>query len=227
MHKLLVAILFLIVTAVSAKNISPAKVQKLSLKGEKIVKVLCDKSKLPPREGNLEQLIEDIKNSKACPSLSSSKLKAVAYFINNGSTKQTGEKIDVPEKAKCPICGMFVSKYPKWSALIEVGGKKYYFDGVKDMMKFYIFDADFPYDREKIKIFVVSDFYTLNKIPAKKAFYVIGSDVFGPMGDELIPFSTEKAAKNFFMDHAGKKIVTFDKITAKMVMTLDGIKYDK
>ncbi len=227
MHKLLVAILFLIITITSAKDISPAKAQKLSAKGEKIVKVLCDKSKLPLEEGNLEQLIEDIKNSKACPDLSSSKLKAVAYFINNGSTKQTGEKIDVPEKAKCPVCGMFVSKYPKWSALMEIEGKKHYFDGVKDMMKFYIFDADFPYDRERVKTFVVSDFYTLNTIPAKKAFYVIGSDIFGPMGDELIPFSTEKAAKNFFMDHNGKKIVTFDKITPKMVMELDGIEYDK
>ena len=45
--------------------------------------------------------------------------------------------IEVPEDAKCPVCGMFVSKYPKWVAQIKIKMDIYhYFDGVKDMMKF-------------------------------------------------------------------------------------------
>jgi len=212
---------------VSAQEVSQAKITKLSEKGKKIVNVLCDESKLPSSGGTIDEVIAEIKTSKACPSMSKAKLEAVAYFINNGSTKKAGEKIVVPEGSKCPVCGMFVSKYPKWVALIEVEGKKNYFDGVKDMMKFYIFDADFPYDRAKISSFLVSDFYTLNRVDAKKAFYVIGSDVFGPMGDELIPFSSQKAAQNFMMDHAGRKIVSFEDISPKMIMALDGIEYNK
>ncbi|HFC03675.1 MAG TPA: nitrous oxide reductase, partial [Nitratifractor salsuginis] len=129
--------------------------------------------------------------------------------------------------AKCPVCGMFVSKYPKWAAEIVVDGKTYWFDGVKDMMKFYIFDGDFPYDRSKIEKMLVTDFYTLEAIPAKEAYYVIGSRLYGPMGNELIPFKTEKEAKDFMADHGGDRIVRFDEITGKMVMGLDGIEYDE
>jgi nitrous oxide reductase accessory protein NosL len=96
---------------------------------------------------------------------------------------------------------------------------------VKDMMKFYIFDVDFPYDRSKITQTEVTDFYTLQAIDAKQAFYVIGSDVFGPMGNELIPFLTKEAAQNFMTDHRGEKIILFEEITPKLVMGLDGLEY--
>jgi len=225
MTKILLLSLFL-TGSLFANELSLAKIVKLSNKGEKIVKTLCDAKKLPSAQGTIEQLMEKIKTSGACPPLSQSKLEAVAYYVSNGSMKLTGKHIEVPTEEKCPVCGMFVAKYPKWVGLIIVDEKKHYFDGVKDMMKFYIFDGDFPYDRKKISQIQVTDFYTLEGIPAKEAFYVIGSDVYGPMGNELIPFKTHKAAKNFMNDHRGTEIVHFDKITAKMVMALDGIEYE-
>jgi hypothetical protein len=106
-------------------------------------------------------------------------------------------------------------------------GRRYYFDGVKDMMKFYIFDGDFPYDRQKIESIFVTDFYTLEAIPAKKAWYVIGSEVYGPMGNELIPFKDKASAENFMKDHKGERILRFDEITGKIVMGLDGIDYSE
>ncbi len=93
------------------------------------------------------------------------------------------------------------------------------------MMKFYIFDVDFPYDRTQISNIEVTDFYTLKAIDAKKAFYVVGSDVFGPMGNELIPFLTKDAAQNFLSDHGGDQIIIFNEITPKLVMGLDGLEY--
>jgi len=225
MKQILIVMILLCVSLI-AKEMSLAKIVKLSQKGEKITKVFCDEDKLPTSNGTIEQLIEKIKLTGACPKLSNAKLEAVAYFVSNGSMKLTGGHISVPADAKCPVCGMFTAKYPKWVALMEVEGKKYYFDGVKDMMKYYIFDVDFPYDRAKITELKVTDFYTLEGIEAKDAFYVIGADVYGPMGNELIPFKTEDAAKSFMNDHKGKEIVTFDKITPKMVMALDGVEYN-
>ncbi|OQX50090.1 MAG: hypothetical protein B5M46_01820 [Epsilonproteobacteria bacterium 4484_20] len=122
-----------------------------------------------------------------------------------------------------PVCGMFVSKYPKWTTMMEHDGKRYYFDGVKDMMKYYIFDGDFVYDRTHITQMKVSDYYTLEAIPAKEAFYVLDSDVFGPMGRELIPFKNLKSAEDFSADHNGRSIVKFDEITDSMLMKLDGL----
>jgi nitrous oxide reductase accessory protein NosL len=206
-----------------AQESGSVKVIKLTQKGERIAHAMCDKAKLPKAAGTIEELMEKIKLSKACTPLSESKLKAVAYFVSNGSIKKGTEHIHVPSEAKCPVCGMFVSKYPKWTTMMEHDGKIYYFDGVKDMMKYYIFDGDFIYDRAHITQMKVSDYYTLEAIPAKEAFYVLDSDVFGPMGRELIPFKSLKSAEDFSADHNGRAIVKFDGITDSMLMKLDGM----
>ena len=216
-------IIILIAVSLFSKEISVAKIEKLSSKGEKIVQTLCESTKLPSSEGTIKVLMQKIKASKACPPLSKNKLKAVAYYVSNGSVKSEAKHIAVPSNAKCPVCGMFVSKYPKWVATMEREGKVYYFDGVKDMMKYVIFDGDFVFDRKKITKMTVSDYYTLEEVPAKEAFYVLDSDIFGPMGRELIPFKSQKSAKDFMQDHNGKAMVRFDEISDTMLMKLDGM----
>jgi len=207
-----------------AQEPNAQKIEKLAQKGARIVKVLCDKKKLPQMQSSFNTLTKDIVVSKACRPLSKSKLEAVAYYIQQGKHSHTKtQHIHVSAKDKCPVCGMFVSKYPKWVSMMKVSDKTYYFDGVKDMMKYYIFDGDFVYDRKAISSLLVSDYYTLKAIPAKEAFYVLDSDVYGPMGHELIPFESHAKAKVFSSEHHGKAILTFDAITDKIVMALDGI----
>jgi hypothetical protein len=94
---------------------------------------------------------------------------------------------------------------------------------VENIILHHIFDGDFPYDRSQITDIRVSDYYTLEAIPAKEAYYVLDPDVFGPMGHELVPFKTLKSAQTFKEEHHGKQIVRFDEITDSMVMALDGI----
>ncbi len=212
-----VAIIF--ISFLYSNNLSSASIKKLKIKGEKIAKVFCDKSKLPKALGDINQTISALKKSQACSNLNDSKLKAVAYYLQYGQEKRA-KIFKVPHNAKCPVCGMFVYKYPKWAAHMVVDGKDFYFDGVKDMLKFYFFDEDFKYDRDKISKVEVRDFYTLESIDATKAFYVIDSKVYGPMGKELIPFKTQKEAKNFIADHEGR-IVKFSETTPQMVIELD------
>jgi copper chaperone NosL len=222
-------ILIMLLSIVSAQDISPAKYAKLVKKGEKIALKLCDEEKLSKIKAvKLSDILNEIEHSQPCIGLSKTNTEALGYFLLAGDTQNVHlakESIHVPEQEKCPVCGMFVAKYPKWAALLKVQDKTHYFDGVKDMMKFYIFDGDFPYDRNNITKMEVTDFYTLHAIDAKKAFYVVGSDVFGPMGNELIPFSTMDAAKNFKNDHHGEMIIKFNEITAQEVMSLDGLEY--
>ena len=212
-----------------AEGISPSKYAKLVQKGEKVALKFCDENKLSRiKSKKLHEIHQQIDDIKPCITLNTRNKEALACFLMAGQSESlTAVKgqMEVPKKVKCPVCGMFVAKYPKWAALIDVEGKKHYFDGVKDMMKFYIFDVDFPYDRSKITQIEVTDFYTLQAIDAKQAFYVIGSDVYGPMGNELIPFLTKEAAQNFMTDHRGEKIIRFDEISPKLVMGLDGLEY--
>jgi nitrous oxide reductase accessory protein NosL len=222
--------LFLLFGLVYADSIPPVNHAKLLKKGKKVASKLCDKSKLSQiKSYTLENILKEIDTVQPCIVLNKRNKEALAYFLVAGASKKVIKKnqhITVPKEAKCPVCGMFVTKYPKWAARMIESTHTHYFDGVKDMMKFYIFDADFPYDRKHISQLEVTDFYTLQAIEAKKAFYVVGSDVFGPMGDELIPFSTKKAAQNFLTDHHGEQIILFDAITPNLVMGLDGLDYN-
>jgi nitrous oxide reductase accessory protein NosL len=125
---------------------------------------------------------------------------------------------------KCPVCGMFVAKYPDFVAAIVFNDGSYaVFDGAKDMFKYY-FDMK-KYDRARspadIKFIQVTGYYNLNAIDGQKALYVLGSDVYGPMGTELIPFAEAAEAQEFMKDHKGKTILKFGEITKEMIEKMD------
>ena len=109
----------------------------------------------------------------------------------------------VGKKDLCPVCGMFVHKYPNWIGQIVFNDKTFaFFDGPKDMFKYY-FDLKKYNPKKKmgdIEGIWVTDYYTIRPIDAKTAFYVVGSDLLGPMGRELIPHINAKAAENFLKD---------------------------
>jgi len=148
----------------------------------------------------------------------------VAFLMLTASTYGAEDPGKPTATDKCPVCGMFVAKYPDFVAhLVFKDGSQAYFDGVKDLMK-YSFDLA-KYNPAKktadIAGISVTDYYTLKLIDGYKAYYVVGSDVFGPMGRELIPFAEEKGAKEFLRDHNGKSLLTFPEITPALIGTLD------
>jgi nitrous oxide reductase accessory protein NosL len=127
-------------------------------------------------------------------------------------------------KDKCPVCGMFVAKYPDFAAqVIFKDGSYAFFDGAKDMFKYY-FNLT-KYNRSQtvaeIDSVYVTDYYDLEWIDGYKAFYVAGSDVYGPMGREIIPFEKKAGAEQFLIDHLGKSLLTFEQITHDLIKKLD------
>ncbi len=119
---------------------------------------------------------------------------------------------------------MFVCRYPDYVASITFhDGHTDFFDGVKDMFK-YLFNLDKyspGHKREDIRAIYVTEYYDIKSIDGFKAFFVIGSDVYGPMGNELIPFQTLPDAEMFKNDHQGKRIVTFHEVTQALIRQLD------
>ena len=136
-------------------------------------------------------------------------------------------EIEIPKptaRDKCPVCGMFVAKYPDWLAAVRFrDGSRVYFDGAKDMFKYV--HAPKKYDParrpEDIQAIAVMDYYGLTWIDARKAWYVLGSDVYGPMGRELIPLEREADAKEFMKDHKGIRIIRYSETTPEVIKTLD------
>ena len=132
-------------------------------------------------------------------------------------------------KDVCPVCGMLVAKYVNWIAVVEdKAGKALFFDGPKDMLK-YVFDvAKYRFGRSASGItrIWVTEFYGLTRIDARKACYVAGSDVLGPMGHELVPLATRAEAEEFLKDHKGRRIYAFDEIPRDLPGKLDSGRFE-
>ena len=128
------------------------------------------------------------------------------------------------KKDKCPVCGMFVYKYPDWvGETIFQDGSVAFFDGAKDLFKYYFNLKKYnPNKTQKdIAAIYVTEYYDVKLMDARKAFFIMGSDVYGPMGRELIPFLSKEAAEEFKRDHKGKRILVFQKITPAVIRKLD------
>jgi len=149
-------------------------------------------------------------------------LTTIAAFLAVASLGQAKPIAKVGPKSRCAVCGMFVAKYPGWVCQIQFkDGKSNFFDGVKDAMAFYFNPKEFGgSSQQDITELWAQDYYTLQWIDLKKAFFVVGSDVYGPMGHELVPFASNKAATSFMKDHHGKKIMAFGEITPEIVASL-------
>jgi len=125
---------------------------------------------------------------------------------------------------KCPVCGMFVAKYPDFLAqIIFADGSHALFDGAKDMFKYFFNLKKYnpAKERSDIASIYVMDYYSMTPVDGRTAWYVVGSDVFGPMGRELIPFQQETEAREFTKDHSGKHVLRFDEVTPELIKGLE------
>jgi nitrous oxide reductase accessory protein NosL len=116
-------------------------------------------------------------------------------------------------KDRCPVCGMFVAPYHDWVATIEFrDGTRFYFDGPKDL---FVCFFDLPTYRKgaglaDIAGVYVTEYYSTELVEAREVFFVTGSDVLGPMGQELVPVRGWEAAATFRRDHGGQRVLTFN-----------------
>ena len=203
------------------KMIGKKRSKKVYKMGKKMYNKKCQKDKIDVKSfDKISSLKAHIKDNKLCgKKIKDKQLQAICVYLWDveklGITMANKKAILVPKDAKCPVCGMFVAKYPKWVATVTHGKHMHYFDGVKDMMKF-IFSQN-----QKFTNIKVTDYFTTSGMKAKKAFYVVGSTVYGPMGHELIPFSNMAQAQEFKKNRNGTKIVRFEDITKELVLSLD------
>ena len=152
-----------------------------------------------------------------------SALAAVAALLLVAAPVPAAEGRPGPRE-KCPVCGMFVAKYPEWQAVLRFAdGSRLVFDGAKDLFKFWFEPGRYlpARTRDDVASLFVTDYYALEPLDARAAFFVVGSDVLGPMGRELLPFATRGEAEEFKRDHRGSAVLAFDQVTAEILLGLD------
>lgn len=211
------------------KPANPKKLQKEYKKGAKIYAAKCKEASIDATKYDQpNELKADVKDQ--CKSLKGKQLHSVTRYlwdVKRVEHIEVNTLIEVTKEDKCPVCGMFVYKYPKWAAKLEFvkhnHNHYYVFDGVKDMIKF-IHNPKKYHEHEEMteQKLLVTDYYTQYAIDGKEAYYVVGSDTLGPMGNELIPFKYEEDAKIFLKDHRGTSILKYEQITSDLICELDG-----
>jgi nitrous oxide reductase accessory protein NosL len=122
---------------------------------------------------------------------------------------------------------MFVAKYPDWVAGATFrDGRVAHFDGAKDLFKYLLhperYGAAGGVDRAAAEVerVYVTDYYAVTPVDARAAFFVLGSDVYGPMGTELVPFERRADAEEFLADHHGTAILRFQDVGDPTIRTL-------
>jgi nitrous oxide reductase accessory protein NosL len=123
-----------------------------------------------------------------------------------------GSKLDL--SAACPICNMKLESSTLGpAAVVFKDGKIVGFDGTGDMFRYVLDAGKHGFDPANIKQLFVTEHGTKNFIDAKSASYVVGSDVAGEMGPEVVPFSKKEDAEKFMADHHGKAVASYVQIT--------------
>ena len=161
-------------------------------------------------------------------------LSASALGLGLGVTpaRAAATPIELPPpgpRDTCPVCGMFVAKYTEWVATVLFDdGEAVHFDGAKDFFKYLKDMEKYAPGRSPGQIagMGVTEYYGVTMIEATSALYVLGSDVYGPMGHELVPLATEADAADFQRDHAGKRTLRFDEVDMPVLTGLDQGKFE-
>ena len=114
------------------------------------------------------------------------------------------------EHPRCAECGMATGRDPKWEAGVTTAdGKALVFDTPRCLLRWLRSEgargAAGPW---------VTEYYSSRKAPAAFVYYVIGSDVSGPMGREVVPVSTRPSAERFMAEHHGTAVRDFDHLEA-------------
>jgi len=151
---------------------------------------------------------------------------ALAVGLSLPTASTAGDRLEprVPGgRDRCPVCGMFVAPHPEWIAqIVHDDGSAVFFDGPKDLFKYLLAPAhrvSGAVDR-KIGAVFVTGYYERQAIDARTASFVVGSDVLGPMGAELVPHASLDEAREFSRDHRGSRIVGYDEVTPELIAGL-------
>lgn len=136
-----------------------------------------------------------------------------------------GAKMEISKDATCLIRNIKVYQAPEWAATIQVrSGEIIYFSSPKAMFEFYFEPSRWPNYQVKQNDDMrinATDYETLEKIPAREAYYVYGSQKTSPSGDDLPAFSSKEKAEKFAKRYEGRRVLDFSQVTNGLINLLN------
>jgi nitrous oxide reductase accessory protein NosL len=142
-------------------------------------------------------------------------LISVFLFLNACTGSNHNDNNQSTENQRCAQCGMPTEEFQVWRGKIVTTAATKHFCSPRCLFINSQAHRIAPTD----SIFV-TDYYEQTLIDGRKAYYVTGSDVIGPMGHDLIPLASQQAAEDFMKEHKGQQLLTFDQINAETIRQL-------
>lgn len=124
----------------------------------------------------------------------------------------------IDNKDICPVCDMYAARYPKNKCQIQTAdGKVIHFCSTQCLFEFLKNSHKYAMPALKTKFMWVVDYESGQWIYAQNAFYVLGTNVRGPMGKEAFPFINKEKATEFSKAHSGT-VLRFKEVIIERIM---------
>lgn len=132
--------------------------------------------------------------------------------LSKGKIVEPVDNVDI-----CPVCDMYPARYPKNKCQLQTAdGKIVHFCSTHCLFEYLKNSTKYGEPTLKTSSIWVVDFDSGQWIYAQNAYYVLGTEINGPMGKEAFPFVNQNKASEFSLSHKGTvlrfKAVTIDKI---------------
>jgi len=155
-------------------------------------------------------------------------MKKTVVLLSLAVSFLVSEPIKVTKDEMGEVRKIKVYKAPNWISKIVIKNtnKEVFFCSPKSMFEFYFSPAKQKLfgvtDPTGFKSITVTDYNTLNAIPAVKSFFVYGSKMISPAGDDLPAFATKSEAEEFAKKYNGKRVLSFGDVKNALIKLLNG-----
>lgn len=136
---------------------------------------------------------------------------ACASACAGGTDEAEAQRGAAPTTGRCALCGMRVTRGAAFSSgASPASGEAVLFDSVKCMFRWLGQHADArdPW---------VTEHLSRGERPARDVVYVMGSDLEGPMGADLVPVDTREHAEQLRESHHGTRVLAFAEVTSEIL----------
>ncbi len=127
------------------------------------------------------------------------------------------QKIEADKK--CPLCGMYPARYPKFNCQVVFKDGSYEaFDSAIGLLVYLHFPDKTGLKLKPVAGIYFKDYLKEGWLEADKAFFVTGSEIRGPMGIQFLPIDSEQAAEELKKQAQGKDIIHFKMINRQYLV---------
>jgi nitrous oxide reductase accessory protein NosL len=120
---------------------------------------------------------------------------------------------EIEANKTCPLCGMYPARYPRFHCRIAFEDGSYEaFDSAVGLLVYVLFPENTGIKVKRIAGTYFKDYLKETWLEADKAFFVVGSEIMGPMGIEFLPVDSEQAAEELKEQEKGQEIIPFKEI---------------